>query len=119
MTPLILLAEDEPVLRQLMQMELHERGCDVEAVTNGEEVLAFLETRTPSLLLLDLLMPKLDGFEVLRALAPTRVRFPIIVLSNLGSPEDKQKCLQMGAAEFIVKNEADPDEVWEKVKGYV
>ncbi len=119
MTPLILLAEDEPVLRQLMQMELRERGCEVEAVTNGEEVLAFLEEATPSLLLLDLLMPKLDGFEVLRTLAAKGVTFPVIILSNLGSPEDKQKCQQMGAAEFIVKNEADPEEIWEKVKEYV
>ncbi|MDB4978793.1 MAG: OmpR family two-component response regulator [Candidatus Peribacteria bacterium] len=119
MTPLILLVEDEPVLREMITISLSEKGMEVVQAINGEEATAFLGTIKPDLILLDLLMPKMDGYAVLSYLKQNSSHFPVIVLSNLSDPDEEAKCRKLGAKDFLVKSNLDEEELWEKISPYL
>jgi DNA-binding response OmpR family regulator len=115
----ILIAEDERMLGDMLQYELSTYGPRVTVARNGEEALASIALRRPDLLLLDLLMPKKDGYEVLRLLKDMNVDFPIVILSNLDDPREQRKCEELGAASFMVKSQVDPVDLWKKIEGYL
>lgn len=98
----ILTVDDEPATLKLLQANLKTDGYDTLSAIDGAEALKVIEEKMPDLVVLDIMMPKIDGFEVLR-----RVRewsqLPIIVLSARGDDEDKIKCLNMGADDYISK----------------
>src|SRR5712691_4343450 len=98
----ILLAEDEVVLRDFVSRNLHARGFQVLEASNGLEALALWEREDPHLLILDIMMPRMDGLEVCR-----RVRehsaVPIIVLTALDAESDKVTALDMGADDYLTK----------------
>jgi len=98
----ILLAEDEAVLRDFVSRNLHARGFQVLEASNGLEALALWEREDPHLLILDIMMPRMDGLEVCR-----RVRehsaVPIIVLTALDSESDKVSALDLGADDYLTK----------------
>ncbi len=73
----------------------------------------------PSILLLDLLMPKLDGYGVLEYIRSKGHDFPVVILSNLSDPLEKEKCFRLGAIDFLVKSDLDEGELWEHIKKYV
>lgn len=101
----ILIAEDEPAYRELLQTKLSQEGFDVALATNGVEVLTLVQSYKPQLLLLDMRMPKKNGFEVLAEMKDNNMFKEIIIicLSNLGQEEEIQKAKQLGAHDYIIK----------------
>ena len=118
---LVLIVEDEAFLAQVLKDNLEAEGYIVDFVTNGEEAIAYLHKNRPDLILLDLLMPKKDGFYVLGEVKKNlewKV-VPVIVLSNLGGDVEIKKALEMGANDYFVKSQHPIEEVVEEVKNYL
>lgn len=101
----ILLAEDDRFLRKAAGTALRRRGYDVVDAVDGEEALRLAREQPPDLILLDLIMPKVQGFEALRSLKadPVTRAIPVIVLTNLGQDVDRQAALRGGARDYLVK----------------
>lgn len=104
-TKRILLAEDDRFLRKAAEAALRNRGYTVLIAVDGEEAVQRARSEAPDVILLDLIMPKLQGFEVLRALKEDAVTaaIPVIVLSNLGQEHDVQEALGLGAVAYFIK----------------
>ena len=103
----ILVAEDDRFLRKAAEMALKRQGYTVLTAADGEEALRAARSVLPDLILLDLIMPKLNGFDVLQALkkdAPT-AHIPVIILSNLGQDRDVQQAMDAGAAAYFIKTD--------------
>ena len=115
----VLVAEDDPFFRETIQLKLEEHGVTVRTVTNGEEAIDAIRADQPDLLLLDLLMPRKDGFSVLAYIRGRSLQFPVVILSNLLDEIDDEKCFSLGAREYFLKNEMDEDELWPKVSKYL
>lgn len=116
--PKILIIEDDKFLRDLIVQKLQKEGFDVLEAADGEEGLKVLGEKKADLILLDLILPGLDGFEVLRRLKSDKnfSTIPIIVLSNLGQKEDMDRALSGGAEDFMVKAHFTPGEIIAKIK---
>lgn len=117
----ILVAEDDKFLQKIYQLKFVKSGYDVRVTSNGQEFLEVLETFTPDIILLDLVMPIKDGFSVLETMAKD-LRFkniPVIVASNLGQEEDIKKAMKLGARDFIVKSDTALNGVIEKIEAYL
>jgi DNA-binding response OmpR family regulator len=101
----VLLADDDRYLRRAAEARLRQQGFTVLTAADGEEALQVALAERPDIILLDLIMPKVQGFEVLRALkqAESTAAIPVIVLSNLGQESDRAQCLESGAAAYFVK----------------
>jgi CheY-like chemotaxis protein len=114
----ILLAEDDRFLRRAAEARLRQRGYHVTVAVDGEEALRFARTEAPDLVLLDLIMPKMQGFEVLRALKEdaTTATIPVIVLSNLGQDRDIQQAMKDGAIAYYIKANLSLQDLAEKVE---
>ena len=115
----ILVVEDEELLSSIIVRELANAGHDVKAAYNGEEAIQHAGSAdAPELILLDLIMPKMDGFQVLESLKkdPKTTAIPVVVLSNLGQKEDIEKAKSSGAFDYMVKINFAPKEVCAKVK---
>ncbi|MDD5639743.1 MAG: response regulator [Candidatus Paceibacterota bacterium] len=117
----ILLIEDDKFLRELMAKKLMNMKYDVAIAVDGEEGLQKIKSEKPDLVLLDLILPGINGFEVLeKAKAdPDTVTIPVIILSNLGQGEDIERGLKLGAKDFLVKAHFTPQEIIEKMKTYI
>jgi len=113
----ILLAEDDRILRKAGETALRKRGYDVVAAVDGEEALAKAREDPPDLVLLDVMMPKVHGFDVLRGLkGDPRLRdIPVIMLTNLEQPSDMQRASDGGAFGYLVKSNLDLDDLIAKV----
>jgi DNA-binding response OmpR family regulator len=114
----ILVVEDDKFLQKILTTKFGKEGFDVRAAADGEEALRMAITESPSVILLDLILPKMTGFEVLAELktnAKTK-NVPVIVLSNLGQDEDIRRAKELGALEFFVKADVSINEVVRKVK---
>ena len=101
----ILLVEDDRFLRKAAETTLKQQGYSVIAAADGEEALRVARSEPLDLILLDLIMPKLNGFQVLSALktdAPT-AQIPVIILSNLGQDRDVQQAMEAGATAYFIK----------------
>jgi two-component system phosphate regulon response regulator PhoB len=105
--PRALIAEDDPFIRRIAEMTLERQGFAVITAEDGEEALRQARTAHPDVVLLDLIMPKMQGFEVLRRLKqdPATASVPVIVLSSLGQEADVTRALAAGAAGYLVKAE--------------
>ncbi|MCI0479399.1 response regulator [Candidatus Uhrbacteria bacterium] len=116
--PRILLIEDDAFLAGIYARKFELAGFDVSLATNGEDGLRLAQKDPPSLVLLDLVLPKLDGFEVLARLKedPATRGIPVLILSNLGQKEDVERCMAQGAAGYVIKAHALPDETVKKAK---
>lgn len=117
----ILIAEDEDILLNVLKDRFEAEGWEVSTARDGEETMEAIKKSRPDVVLLDLLMPKKDGFEVLKEVRsnPEYKNLPIIVvLSNLGSDEDIKKALALGANDYFVKTQHPMSEIVEKVKKY-
>ena len=101
----VLLAEDDRFLRKAAETALKRQGFTVLPAVDGEEALRMARAEAPDIVLLDLIMPKLQGFEVLRALKadPATTKIPVIILSNLGQESDVKQAMEAGAAGYFVK----------------
>jgi two-component system alkaline phosphatase synthesis response regulator PhoP len=114
----ILIVEDEEILLELLQKKLTQSGYNVSTAKDGEEGLRAIKKNKPDLILLDILMPKKGGFEVMEEirLDPLLKDIPIIIISNSGQPVEIERAKALGAKDCLVKVEFDPQEVIEKVK---
>lgn len=113
----VLFIDDDNFLRKVYQAELSEKGFEVHLAADGEEGLRKIAEAHPDLIILDLIMPKKNGFEVLSDLQrfeETRA-IPVIVLSNLGQSEDQKRALDLGAVEYLVKDNTTLDVIAEKI----
>ena len=113
----IVVVEDEQVLNKALSIELLDAGYEVLSAANGEAGLELIQTEKPDLVLLDLVLPKMSGFEVLEAVKKdTKLKhIPVIILSNLGQDEDREKGLKLGAEDYYVKASTDLSVISEKV----
>ncbi len=109
----ILLAEDDRFLRKAATTALRRRGYDVLNAADGQQALAIAREQAPDVILLDLIMPKVQGFEVLRALKadPATQGIPVLVLTNLSQDSDRAAALEGGAREYLVKANLSLDEL--------
>lgn len=115
----ILFIEDEPSLQKLVGRFLQNEGYKVISALDGEAGLELTKKMKPDLILLDLIMPKKNGFEVLQDLkkdAETK-NIPIIILTNLEGSSDVEKALSLGATTYLVKANYELDEVVKKIEG--
>jgi CheY-like chemotaxis protein len=113
----ILVVEDTELLRKIYTDKLAQEGYEVISAGDGLEALSILRTQTVDLILLDLIMPKMSGLEALEAIkADPRLRdIPVLILSNLGQEGDVERGISLGAADYLIKNEAKPADVAEKI----
>ncbi len=116
----ILLVEDDVILVEMYQAKFELEGHQVRVATNGEECLEILAEYQPELILLDILMPKLNGFHVLKEIKkqPELRQIPIILLTNLGEAEvdmNRELASALGVSDYLIKSRHTPDEVVEKV----
>lgn len=112
----ILIAEDEKPLANALGLKLTSSGFEPVIVNNGREALETIEKGNISLILLDLIMPEVDGFEVLEEMQKNGNKTPVIVLSNLGQEEDIKKAKAFGAKDFFIKSDTPIVDVVAKVK---
>jgi len=101
----ILIVEDERPMAKALQLKLTHVGYEAMNVGNGLDAIALLDKNTFDVILLDLMMPKMDGFTFLREMQKRAILTPIIVLSNLSQEEDRQKAKELGAKDFFVKSD--------------
>lgn len=113
----VLVVEDTELLRRMYADKLAQDGFNVLPAGDGLEALALLRANDVDLILLDLVMPRMSGLEVLDTVKkdPRTADIPVLVLSNLGQESDVQKGMEMGAVDYLVKNEARPADVSEKI----
>ncbi len=114
----VLIIEDEEELIDLLQKKLIQEGYEVEIARDGEEGLAKIRSGKPDLILLDIVMPKLGGFEVLEVTSKDESikSIPIIVISNSGQPVEINRAIELGVKDYLIKVDFTPKEVLEKVK---
>ena len=114
----LLMVEDDKFLRDLIVQKLIREGFKMKEAVDGEEGLKMVREERPDLILLDLILPGLDGFEVLKRLKADAASkdIPVIVLSNLGQKEDMDRAMAAGAEAFMVKAHFTPGEIVAKIK---
>ncbi len=114
----ILIVEDTELLRKIYSDKLAQDGYQVLTAGDGVEALQHLRTSNVDLMLLDLIMPKMSGLEVLDTIKkdPRTRGIPVLILSNLGQESDVERGLAMGAVDYLIKNEAKPADVAEKIR---
>ena len=114
----ILIVEDEEMLYNLLERKLSREGYSIEVAVDGEEGLEKMRVNKPDLILLDIVMPKKDGFEVMAEMQKdgNLKDIPIVIISNSGQPVELDKAKKLGANDWLIKTEFDPQEVIEKVK---
>jgi DNA-binding response OmpR family regulator len=121
-TTRILIVEDEEILRNVLKDRLLEEDWAVDVAEDGEQAIEMLRNAKYTVVLLDLLLPKKSGFEVLEALKEDSVlkeiKQIVIVLSNLGSDDDIKKAIGLGAVDYFVKTQHPIAEVIDKIKKY-
>lgn len=117
----ILVVEDDDFIRDLFVTKLSSLGYKVEVAKDGRDALTKIKTAKPALVLLDLVLPKMDGFEVLSHVREDEAAsaIPIVVLSNLGEPKDITKAKDLGARDYIIKANYTPSEIASKIEGLI
>jgi DNA-binding response OmpR family regulator len=113
----VLLVEDDDFLSNLFGNKLVHEGCEYFHARTGEEALAITDRETPDVILLDLMLPGMNGFDVLASLRADH-RFtstPVLILSNLGQKEDIERCMALGATKYFIKAEHDLDDITNEI----
>ena len=114
----ILLVEDDDFVSGMYSTKLTMAGYDVVIAKDGKEGLSMLLQENPDLVLLDIVLPKVDGFQVLERIKKHQIYkdLPVILLTNLGQKEDVEKGLQLGADDYTIKAHFTPNEVIQKIE---
>ncbi len=113
----ILLAEDDIFVRDMYSVRLKKDGYEVKTVKDGRQALEWLSKNTPDIILLDIMMPFMDGLEVLAEIQKNENlnTIPVIMLTNLSEGDDIRKALTLGASDYIIKSHFTPSEIVSKV----
>jgi two-component system, OmpR family, alkaline phosphatase synthesis response regulator PhoP len=114
----IVVIEDEEIMINLLQKKLSQNGYEVSIARDGQEGLDLMRKIMPDLVLLDIIMPKMGGFEVMEEMRQDEKlkEIPVIIVSNSGQPVEIDKARESGAKDWLIKTEFDPQEVIDKVK---
>ncbi|MDD3888148.1 MAG: response regulator [Patescibacteria group bacterium] len=114
----ILIVEDDQFLVKIYQTKLESEGFDIELALDGEEGIEKAGKFMPELILLDLILPKMNGFEVLKKLKTDEKtkNIPVIVLSNLGQESDVKQGMELGAVNYLIKSDHSINEIIDKIK---
>ncbi len=117
----IVLVEDDMYLRKMYELGLKKAGFEIKSAENGKQGLELINTENPDLILLDVIMPELNGFEVLKQLNESgKIKnYKIIILTNLGQEDDIKKAIDLGAKDFIIKSNFTINEVVKKIKKFL
>ena len=117
----ILLVEDDDAIANVYQMRLEAEGFDVRRVTNGEDALAAALSYKPDMVLLDIMMPKVSGFDVLDILrnTPETANLKIIMLTALSQESDKERAESLGVDDYLVKSQVVIADVIERIKHHL
>jgi DNA-binding response OmpR family regulator len=115
----VLIVEDEEALRKVLQEKMESSGFETFVAKDGDEGWDLAQSKNPDIILLDLVLPKHSGFDVLASLKqdPVLKDIPVFILSNLAEDESLKKALQMGAEDYFVKAQHPINEIVDKVKG--
>lgn len=114
----ILVVEDDTYLANAYRVKLTKAGFEVKSAYDGDEALAVLQTFVPDLIVLDIVMPKKDGFATLAEIKANEKwkNIPVILATNLGQKEDKEKGIQLGASAFITKTDLSLNDLIQKIQ---
>ena len=114
----ILVVEDDPFLIDIYTTKLKEAGFKVESATDGDSALRKVKEKKIDLLLLDIILPQTDGWEILKKIRKSSnlKNLKIVILSNLGQKEEVEKGLKLGATKYLIKAHYTPTEVVEEIK---
>ena len=114
----ILLVEDDQLMARMYQRIFTFEGHTVETAVDGEQGLEKSRTSKPTLILLDIMMPKMNGLQVLEKLKadPETKKIPVVILTNLAGQQDAEAALAKGAVKYIVKSEYEPKQIADMVK---
>lgn len=117
----ILIVEDEDILAKVLQEKLEDDNFKVSVAYDGVSALSMIKNLKPDMVLLDLLLPKMSGLEVLASIKKDDdlSNIPVIILSNLSNDPEVKKALSMGAVDYMVKTKHPINEVIEKVNKYI
>lgn len=115
----ILIIEDENALADVLEAKLKKEGYEVSVAYDGEDGYQRIKESSPDLILLDIVMPKMDGYEVMEKLNEDNIKIPIIIISNSGQPVEIEKTKKLGAIDHLIKTQFDPDEVVKKVNKHL
>ena len=118
MAKTILIIEDDKFLRELISKKIGDEGYHIVQAKDGEEGVIKTKNVSPDLILLDLILPGIDGFEVLARIKKDSAvsSIPVIILSNLGQKEEIEKGIKLGATDYLIKAHFTPGEIVEKIK---
>jgi DNA-binding response OmpR family regulator len=111
----ILIVDDERPLAKALELKLTKAGYEAKAVFDGETALGELETGQYRLILLDIIMPSLDGWEILAKIKNLKLSVVVVVTSNLGQGEDIDRAKSLGAKEFLVKSDSTLEDIVKKI----
>ena len=112
----ILIIEDEKPLARALELKLTHEGYEVKTLTNGEGIMPVLEEDHFSLIVCDLVMPKVDGFQVVKNIKDNKIDVPIIILTNLSQTEDEKRMRDLGVAGFFVKSDTSLAKIVDYIK---
>lgn len=121
MKPKIVIVEDDVFLAEMYATKFEFEGFEMHVANNGDEGIKLIQKVRPDVILLDILLPKKNGFEVLEELkANDELKdLPVILLTNLGQKEDVDKGIELGAVDYLIKAHFVPSEVVQKVKNVI
>ena len=121
MTKKILIVEDEETLYKVIKEEFEEKGYKIKIAVDGASVMEKAKNFSPDIIILDIILPKEDGLQVLAELKadPVLKSIPVIMLSNLSEAESIKKALTLGAVDYFVKTQYSIYEIIEKVEKYI
>ncbi len=113
----ILIIEDEDILCDILSSKLKSEGYEISSAKDGESGLEKIKRLKPDLVLLDIIMPKMNGFFVLeqKTLDATIAKIPVIIISNSGQPVEIERAKTLGAKDWLIKADFDPEQVIDKV----
>ena len=114
----ILVVDDDPFILDMYVIKFKEQGFQIDTATDGKMALDRIEAGKPDIVLLDVVMPKMDGFDVIKKIQESKTprTYKILFLTNFGQKEDVERGMQLGADGYIIKAHFTPSEVVAKVK---
>ncbi len=111
----VLVVEDERALARAIQLKLQSAGFDVLMAIDGEEAWRRIKDENPNLILLDLILPRMDGFDLLQKIKKDGNKIPVFVISNLSQEQDISRAKGLGADEYFVKSNTPVAEIVQKI----
>jgi CheY-like chemotaxis protein len=113
----VLIVEDDPLISRMYQRVFQFEGFETDMARDGEEGLHLLKQNTPVMILLDIMMPKLSGIDVLKAIKidPRYRDIPVVVLTNLSGSEDAEHAIELGAVKYLVKSNTKPSQIVKEI----